>query len=152
MGKKISEKEKALARLVIERSTGAHRLPAYKCYMQVYSDNCTKRTALSAACTILRRPHVRQYIGKLQGNIMRRHNITIDSLIDELEEARQLALKGEPESGTRPSAAPAVAATMGKAKLCGLDKQVIDHVSSDGSMYPKMIEIVAKSVKNESDD
>ena len=28
-----------------------------------------------------------------------------------------------------------VSATMGKAKLCGLDVKIIDHLSSDGSLY-----------------
>ena len=36
-----------------------------------------------------------------------------------------------------PQAAAATAATMGKAKLLGLDKQIIDLKSSDGSMTPK---------------
>ena len=40
----------------------------------------------------------------------------------------------------------AVAATMGKAKLLGLDKQVIDHQSSDGSMSP------AKPAKDLTDE
>ncbi|MWQ13254.1 terminase small subunit, partial [Glaesserella parasuis] len=30
-----------------------------------------------------------------------------------------------------------------KAKLLGLDKQVIDHTSSDGSLLPTVIELVA---------
>ena len=40
------------------------------------------------------------------------------------------------ESGNAQSSA-AVAATMGKAKLVGLDKQIVDHTSSDGTMTPK---------------
>ena len=35
-----------------------------------------------------------------------------------------------------PQASAAVGATMGKAKLLGLDKQIIDHRSADGSMSP----------------
>lgn len=46
--------------------------------------------------------------------------VTVESLIAELEEARQVGKTTE-------SAAPMVAATMGKAKLMGLDKQIIEH-------------------------
>jgi len=52
-----------------------------------------------------------------------KHAVTVDSLIEELEEARELAK----ETGT-PSAL--VAATMGKAKLSGLD---IDKVEISGA-------------------
>lgn len=48
---------------------------------------------------------------------MERHKITVDDLLAELDEARAIGKK----TG---KAAPMVAATMGKAKLLGLDKQV----------------------------
>lgn len=54
------------------------------------------------------------------------HGVTVESLIAELEEARELAK----ETGT-PSAL--VAATMGKAKIAEIGIKV-DHSSSDGSM------------------
>lgn len=60
-------------------------------------------------------------IKELQGEIKQRHNVTVDSLLKELEEARQAALTAE----TVQSSA-AVAATMGKAKLTGLDKVVVE--------------------------
>ena len=71
----------------------------------------------------------------------KRHAVTVDSLIAELEEARQAALSAE----TAQSAA-AVGATMGKAKLMGMDKAIIDHTSSDGSMRPPapVYQIVSK--------
>ncbi|KAF0679407.1 hypothetical protein Y59_27690 [Enterobacter hormaechei] len=69
---------------------------------------------------------------ELQGEIKQRHNVTVDSLLAELEEARQKALSAE-----TPQSSAAVAATMGKAKLVGLDKQIVDHTSSDGTMTPK---------------
>lgn len=46
--------------------------------------------------------------------------VTVESLIEELEEARQVGKENA-------SAGPMVAATMGKAKLAGLDKQIIEH-------------------------
>lgn len=71
-------------------------------------------------------------VAELQGEIKQRHNVTVDSLLIELEEARKAALGAE-----TPQSSAAVAATMGKAKLVGLDKQVIDHTSSDGTMATK---------------
>ncbi|MDG6264490.1 terminase small subunit, partial [Glaesserella parasuis] len=64
------------------------------------------------------------------------HKLTVDDLLDELEVAREKALEREQLS-------VAVSATMGKAKLLGLDKQVINHTSSDGSLRPTVIELVA---------
>lgn len=57
-----------------------------------------------------------------------RNAVTVDSLLSELEEARQAALQAEPA----PQSSAAVAATMGKAKLMGLDKQVVEHTGPNG--------------------
>lgn len=56
-------------------------------------------------------------ISELRSTVMQRHKITVDDLLAELDEAREIG------RGTG-KAAPMVAATMGKAKLLGLDKQV----------------------------
>lgn len=61
-------------------------------------------------------------LAELQKAHAERHEITVDDLIKELEENRIAALSAE----TVQSSA-ATAATMGKAKLLGLDKQVIEH-------------------------
>lgn len=66
-------------------------------------------------------------VAELRGEIKERHNVTVDSLIAELEEARQAALSAE-----TPQSSAAVAATMGKAKLTGLDKQIIEHSGPNG--------------------
>mgnify|MGYP000422757604 CR=1 FL=1 len=66
-------------------------------------------------------------VAELQGEIKERHNVTVDSLIAELEEARQAALSAE-----TPQSSAAVSATMGKAKLTGLDKQIIEHSGPNG--------------------
>ena len=63
----------------------------------------------------------------------------MDSLVNELEEARIAALTAE-----SPQSAAAVSATMGKAKLMGLDKQILDLKSSDGSMTPRAALDVSK--------
>ena len=55
-------------------------------------------------------------LAEMQQATQQRHQLTVDDLINELEEARQIAMGGE-----RPTPAAMVAATMGKAKLLGLD-------------------------------
>lgn len=82
----------------------------------------------------LTKPYIIEKIDQYKASISEKHMITVDSLIKELEEARQVALGAE-----TPQSSAAISATMGKAKLCGLDKQVIDHQSSDGSMTPQII-------------
>ncbi|MDP8772030.1 terminase small subunit [Serratia marcescens] len=66
-------------------------------------------------------------VRELQGEIKQRHNVTIDSLLAELEEARQAALTAD-----TPQSSAAVAATLGKAKLTGMDKQIIEHTGPGG--------------------
>ena len=72
--------------------------------------------------------NVSAMIEQLRKKAMKRNEITVDTLLDELEEARKAAL----EADTAQSSA-AVSATMGKARLLGLDKKIVDHMSSDGS-------------------
>ena len=59
---------------------------------------------------------------ELQQESADNHGITVNTLINELEEARQAALTAE-----TPQSSAAVTATMGKAKLCGLDKDIVEH-------------------------
>lgn len=59
---------------------------------------------------------------------MERHEITVDTLLAELEEARQAALGAE-----TPQTSAAVSATMGKAKLLGLDKKIVELTGKNGT-------------------
>ena len=94
---------------------------ATEAYRRAYdAENMTSGTINVKACELLGNDKIAVRVAELREPVMQRHNVTIDSLIAELEEARNLAMSIE-------SPAPAVAATMGKAKLCGLDKQVIEH-------------------------
>ena len=58
---------------------------------------------------------VRNRVAELQAHHQKRHDVTVDTLTDEYEVARELALGIE-----QPSAA--ISATSGKAKLHGFDK------------------------------
>lgn len=100
---------------------------ASEAYRQSYNaENMKPETIKVKASQMLDKDNIRITISELQGEIRQRHDITIDDIIAELEEARQLAL----ETAT-PSAA--VSATMGKAKLLGLDKVIIEHSGANGT-------------------
>lgn len=106
---------------------------ASEAYRKAYvADKMKPETIHNKAYQLRQQGDVRARIEELQAEVKRRHNVTVDSLIKELEEARQSALTAE-----TPQSSAAVAATMGKAKLVGLDKQIIDHTSSDGTMTTK---------------
>lgn len=106
---------------------------ATEAYRQAYDVSNMKPASINRlAHGQLENVNIRSRLKELREPIMDRHQITIDSLVAELEEARIAALTCE-----TPQASAAVGATMGKAKLCGLDKQVIDNISSDGSMSPR---------------
>lgn len=106
---------------------------ASEAYRTAYAADKMKSEAIHVQASKLQdNPKIALRINELQDEIKQRHNVTVDSLLAELEEARQKALSAE-----TPQSSAAVAATMGKAKLVGLDKQIVDHTSSDGSMTPK---------------
>lgn len=77
------------------------------------------------ASKLLADANISQRVESLKEAASKRHAVTVDSLIAELEEARAIALKAD-----TPQTSAAVSATMGKAKLCGLDKQVVEHAGA----------------------
>lgn len=112
---------------------------ASEAYRRVYDvGNMPTNSINRKAKELLDNVKITSMINELRSDIVQAHKITVADLLNELEEARQAALRAE-----TPQSSAAVGATMGKAKLLGLDKQVIDHTSSDGSMSPTRIEIVA---------
>lgn len=71
------------------------------------------KTAKSVGSENLTKPDIAAEIAKFQQKVAKKAEITVQSLADELEEARAIALKEGQTSA-------AVSATMGKAKLFGL--------------------------------
>ena len=139
---KYTSKEEAFCIAIVEgeNQSDAYRSAGYKV------DSMKSATIHRTAKRMMDKAKISARIAELRMPIMERHKVTVDSLLLELEEARQVALAAEtPQTGA------AVTATMGKAKLCGLDKQIIDLRSSDGSMspVPTRIELVAPSVNTE---
>ena len=76
----------------------------------------------------LTKPDIAEAVDRYKLSIKKRHGITIESLLKELEEAREVALSAE-----TPQSSAAIAATMGKAKLTGLDKHIVEVSGPDGS-------------------
>lgn len=74
------------------------------------------------ACRLLDNPKVALKVKSLREAIAEAHKLTVNDLLKELEESRAAALTAETVQ-----ASAAVSATMGKARLLGLDKQKVEH-------------------------
>lgn len=83
-------------------------------------------------------PKISSRIKNMRDETQLRHQITVDTLLEELEEARIAALTCE-----TPQSSAAVGATMGKAKLLGLDKQILEHTGPGGTPLNIAIEFVS---------
>lgn len=107
---------------------------ASEAYRRAYdAGGMAAATVNKRASELLDNGEVAGRLDELREPILKRHAITVDDLLAELEEARRLALETE-------APAPAVSATMGKAKLLGLDKQVIEHHGANGTaLFPQAI-------------
>lgn len=100
---------------------------ASEAYRRAYPKSLkwTVESVCNKASEALRHVGISARINELRAIAAKRHAVTVDSLVGELEEARQAALQAE-----TPQASAAVSATLGKAKLCGLDKQVLEHTGN----------------------
>lgn len=119
----LTVKQEKFAQLYIELGN------ASEAYRRAYNSKAKPESVHVSACRLLDDPNVTLRVQVLKDETKQRHNVTVDSLMIELEEARQLALSTD-------APAPAVSATMGKAKLAGLDKQIIENthrIIDDGS-------------------
>lgn len=136
---KLTIKQEKFANLYIELGN------ASEAYRQSY--NCEKMKPESVnikAFELLNNGKITLRIEELREELAKRHDITKDTLITELEEARQIAKETA-------KAASMVSATMGKARILGLDKQVIEHTGTNGTpLHLPTFNIVGVVPKNES--
>ncbi|QJC78969.1 terminase small subunit [Pseudomonas umsongensis] len=101
---------------------------ASEAYRRSYNvTNMADKTAARESWIVLQKPQVQARIAELREAVMDRHQITVDTLLAELEEARTAALAAE-----TPQTSAAVSATMGKAKLLGLDKKIVEITGKNG--------------------
>ena len=117
----LTDKQERFAQAFIE--CGENATEAYR---QSYGVKTMKPETVSRkAHDVAHNGKVLARINELRAELAKRHHVTVDSLVRELEDARQRALGAE-----TPQTSAAVAATMGKAKLMGLDKQVLEHTGA----------------------
>jgi phage terminase small subunit len=101
---------------------------ASEAYRSVY--NATKSTDKSVnelASQLLKNVKVASRVAALRADIQKRHELTVDDILAELEEARQIEL-----SASKPNTSSMVAASMGKAKVAGLIKDRQEVTGADG--------------------
>ena len=121
---------------------------ASEAYKKSYDcKNMSDKTVYEAASRLLNNGKIVARLQAAKEQAAKRHNITLDDLLDELIENRQLAK----ECG---QAAAATSATMAKAKLLGLDVTKVDHTSVDGSFKAvfNFEPVAPKGGKDESGD
>lgn len=130
MAAKLTPKQEAFCQALIE--TGS----ASDAYRRAYNAGDMKPATVNREAKALTdNPKIATRLAELQREHAERHEITVDSLVAELEAARVKAM----ESARGVSAA--VSATMGKAKLLGLIADKVEHTGKDG----KPIETATRS-------
>lgn len=107
----LTQKQEAFAQAYMQAGS------ASEAYRMAYDASKSKPESVHRlAYGVLENVKVASRIKELQNQAQQRHHLTVDDLINELEEARIIASTGE-----KPQANAMVSATMGKAKLLGLD-------------------------------
>lgn len=118
----LTPKQEAFALAYVETGN------ASEAYRRSYNAGSMKpEVVANKASALLKKGDVRVMVERLQAAHVERHEITVDDLLRELEEARIAASGGE-----KPQAAAMVAATLGKAKLLGMLTDKMEHSGKDG--------------------
>lgn len=130
---KLTPKQEAFCRAYMETGN------ASEAYRASYKAEKMKPESVSRmAFDVLQNLKVTSRLAELREIAAKRHEVTVDSLLAELDEARELARElAKPEA--------MVSATMGKAKICGHDKKILQHQNPDGTPVVPVtrVEIVA---------
>lgn len=130
----VTEQQEKFCRVFVETGN------ASEAYRQSYkSDRKNTNTIAVDASRLLDKPNVNRRIAQLREVHAKRHAVTVDSLVAELEEIKNVALSAE-----TPQSSAAVAAVLGKAKLMGLDKQLVEV---SGGLSNTNINITSEDVK-----
>lgn len=112
----LTPKQEAFALAYVETGN------ASEAYRRSYNAEKMKpETVNRTAKELLDNPKIAARLAELKAAHVERHEVTVDDLIRELEEARSIAMAGE-----RQQPAAMVAATMGKAKILGLVQDKVD--------------------------
>ena len=141
----VTEQQEAFCRVYVETGN------ASESYRRSYNaGNMGANTIAVKASNMLDRDNVRVRIAQLRETHTKRHNVTVDSLVAELEEIKNVALSAE-----TPQSSAAVAAVLGKAKLMGLDKQLVqlsgglDNVNTNINITAEDVKVFKKAFNDE---
>ena len=119
----LTDKQEKFCQKVVELSNNS------EAYREAYDTSRMKdATVHRSAKELMSNPKIAARLEELREELRERYRLTVDDLIGELEEARQIAL-----SAMTPQTSAAVSSTMGKAKLLGLDKQVLEISGPGGA-------------------
>lgn len=115
--KKLTGKQEKFCQ---EVALGKTQADAYRAAYD--AKNMKPETVQKRASELMADGEVAGRVNELKEMALERHQLTVDDIIRELEEARTMAMTGE-----KPQASAMVAATLGKAKVLGLitDKQEV---------------------------
>lgn len=91
---------------------------ASEAYRQAYNSSAKPESVNVMACNLLSEVKISLRVDEIRESLKANHGITLKDILEELEEARKAALSAE-----NPQSSAAVAATMGKAKLLGFDRE-----------------------------
>ena len=112
----LTIKQEKFAQLVVELGDNS------KAYRGAYDASRMKpETVHRSAKALMDNPKVAARIDELRAEAAKAHRCTVESLLIKLDTAYDTALASE-----TPQCSAAVAAVMAQAKLCGLDKQLVE--------------------------
>lgn len=114
----LTVKQEAFCFAYIEN--GGNASAAYKASYNV--KKATDKSVTELASTLLKNVNVASRLKELQAASQKRHEMTVDDIVTELEEAREIA-----KTLLIPNAGAMVAASLGKAKVLGLIKEKVEH-------------------------
>lgn len=127
LDKKLTQKQENFINVYLETGN------ASEAYRKAYDATKMSESSIGReAFSLIDNPKISSEIAARREKAAQKCLITVHDLVNELEEARIAALSAE-----TPQASAATAATMGKAKLLGLDKQIIEQTVTatvEGSM------------------
>lgn len=133
-----TEKNMAFVRAVILDMHGDKAKADH--YKEIFGSKAERLGLVCMASRLWNSPAMKKYAAEVRADMRKEFMVTIESLTAELEEARQVGKAND-------AAGPMVAATMGKAKLYGLDKQIIEH-RGDIPVGAVTIEVVSARPEN----
>lgn len=114
----LTVKQEAFCFAYIEN--GGNASAAYKASYNV--KKATDKSVTELASTLLKNVNVSSRLKELQAASQKRHEMTVDDIVKELEEAREIA-----KTLQIPNAGAMVSASLGKAKVLGLIKEKVEH-------------------------